>query len=462
MNKVICDVCGTDYPETAAQCPICGCARSDGGQTSAGNAVPSDEERGTYTYVKGGRFSKSNVRKRLKSSDEPEVAAPVLSFDDGDDQEDDIPDDDQEPTSNRALIVIVILLLLAIIAVSSYIFIKYFGQGNQPDNDTTKNTGTSQSTPAPSGDSTPADPNAKPCTGLTLTQSEVILSNTTPYLIPVTVEPEDTTDKLVFESSDEKIATVDAKGNVTAVGEGEATITITCGSFTAECKVVSEVKTTVDPTDPTDPVDPTDPTDPVDPVVLKLNRQDFTLFFEGDSWNVYSGELDPKDITWTSDNENVAIVTNGKVVAVAPGNTTIRAEYEGQKASCKVYCRWEVEPENPEDPENPENPEDPENPENPENPTVLYDLRVNGNEPPFRINGKENTASVTIKIGESFSLSLVKVEDSAPVQDVQWTIANGEVCSMEGRKVSGLAKGKTTLTTTYEGQEFICEVFVTE
>ena len=65
MNKVICDVCGTDYPETATQCPICGCARGDAGQTSAGNA--SEEEARSYTYVKGGRFSKSNVRKRLKA-----------------------------------------------------------------------------------------------------------------------------------------------------------------------------------------------------------------------------------------------------------------------------------------------------------------------------------------------------------------------------------------------------------
>ena len=27
MNKVVCDLCGTSYPETATQCPICGCVR---------------------------------------------------------------------------------------------------------------------------------------------------------------------------------------------------------------------------------------------------------------------------------------------------------------------------------------------------------------------------------------------------------------------------------------------------
>ena len=27
MNKVICDICGTSYPDTADQCPICGYSR---------------------------------------------------------------------------------------------------------------------------------------------------------------------------------------------------------------------------------------------------------------------------------------------------------------------------------------------------------------------------------------------------------------------------------------------------
>ena len=27
MNKVICDICGTSYPDTATNCPICGFER---------------------------------------------------------------------------------------------------------------------------------------------------------------------------------------------------------------------------------------------------------------------------------------------------------------------------------------------------------------------------------------------------------------------------------------------------
>ena len=75
MNKIICDVCGTDYPETAAQCPICGCA-SAGAQTSAGNEAADTDERATHAPVRGGRYSKANVRKRLKASQIPYVPMP--------------------------------------------------------------------------------------------------------------------------------------------------------------------------------------------------------------------------------------------------------------------------------------------------------------------------------------------------------------------------------------------------
>ena len=60
MDKIICDVCGTSYAENTSQCPICGLARP-----SKPKAAPSAEsDSGSYTYVKGGRFSSGNVRKR--------------------------------------------------------------------------------------------------------------------------------------------------------------------------------------------------------------------------------------------------------------------------------------------------------------------------------------------------------------------------------------------------------------
>ena len=65
MSKIICDVCGTSYPETASQCPICGSARSGDVQVVADSKPGSDEAapRGLQN-LKGGRSSNKNVLER--------------------------------------------------------------------------------------------------------------------------------------------------------------------------------------------------------------------------------------------------------------------------------------------------------------------------------------------------------------------------------------------------------------
>ena len=56
MSKIICDVCGSAYADTADQCPICGTAKRDTNATK-----PESQSEGGYNYVKGGRFSHANV-----------------------------------------------------------------------------------------------------------------------------------------------------------------------------------------------------------------------------------------------------------------------------------------------------------------------------------------------------------------------------------------------------------------
>ena len=79
-----------------------------------------------------------------------------------------------------------------------------------------------------------------PVTGVTLDQTELDLFTGASATLTATVKPSDATDKTVTWSSDnEAVATVDENGKVTAVGEGEATITVTTtdGSKTATCQV---------------------------------------------------------------------------------------------------------------------------------------------------------------------------------------------------------------------------------
>ena len=85
MSKIICDVCGTRYPDSAEQCPICGCVH---------NFVPEQPNEAETVMEeefvvpagkaeRGGHFSKANVRKRTRNQpvyEEVEmatVAAPV-------------------------------------------------------------------------------------------------------------------------------------------------------------------------------------------------------------------------------------------------------------------------------------------------------------------------------------------------------------------------------------------------
>ena len=64
IMKVICDVCGTTFPETATHCPICGCAKPPMAETIPGEDTQAVQESTTaHTYAKGGRFSEKNVQR---------------------------------------------------------------------------------------------------------------------------------------------------------------------------------------------------------------------------------------------------------------------------------------------------------------------------------------------------------------------------------------------------------------
>ena len=96
-----------------------------------------------------------------------------------------------------------------------------------------------------------------PATGITLDKTSVTLySNTTPNTVTLTatVQPNNTTDTVVWSSSDENVATVN-NGVVTAAANGTATITATAGDKTATCTVT--VKTYSSGGNSSDDNDPT-------------------------------------------------------------------------------------------------------------------------------------------------------------------------------------------------------------
>ncbi len=139
--------------------------------------------------------------------------------------------------------------------------------------------------------------------------------------LDVTVNPKDTTDLLVFTTSDTKVATVTQKGRITAVGAGTAEITVKVGSHTKTCVVtVAEIETNIKSV-----------------VISQAEANvtvgaDFTLTYVTDP-----ADAEPEKVVWTSSDDTVATVDeNGKVTAVSAGTAQIFVSVDGITAVCTV------------------------------------------------------------------------------------------------------------------------------
>lgn len=79
-----------------------------------------------------------------------------------------------------------------------------------------------------------------PATGITLDKSTLSFTDSATQTLVATVEPSDTTDKVVWTSNAESVATV-TNGVVKPLSNGSATITATAGSVSATCSVTVDI-----------------------------------------------------------------------------------------------------------------------------------------------------------------------------------------------------------------------------
>lgn len=146
-----------------------------------------------------------------------------------------------------------------------------------------------------------------PVTSIVIAQQDVTMKRGDKMKLSYSVLPSDTSDSIKFSSDNKRVATVDSKGNITAVGTGNATITILATSgvtSTVNVNVVAMNKS-----------------------VLNLRQYDTeTLIVHGTS----------DTVTWYSSNTRVAVVTNGKVVAKGTGTAYIYAYVNGCKVGCQI------------------------------------------------------------------------------------------------------------------------------
>ena len=333
MSKIICEICGTAYPETSTQCPICGYVRS---AEAAAVAAPetAEENPGSYTYVKGGRFSKSNVKKRNRANQKPENAKSAGAAAAANRMRETQP---KKKKKNVGFIVVSIILLLLVLAFVLFLVYKLFLPALP------------EVTPEEPSSSQQTDPEETviSCTGITLDATEVTLTEIgAARMIYATPAPADTTDTLAFESSDESVVTVTDSGKIVAVGPGEASVTVTCGDIQVSCTVICQIETSSeDPTEESteEPTDETTETTEEPTISLddfKAKKTDITFFNAGEKFTLYSGDIDVSLITWYSDNESVATIEDGIVKAVGKGTTKVHGEINGVVITCIVRCSF--------------------------------------------------------------------------------------------------------------------------
>ena len=253
--------------------------------------------------------------------------------------------------------------------------------------------------------------------GVTLDKETADLTVGGDITLVATVKPAEATNKEVtWSTSDDKVATVDANGKVTAVGAGSATITVTTkdGGFTATCKVTV-----------------TNAVVAVTGVSLDKNTLSLT---EGETATLVATvapeNATNKKVTWSSDDASVDVDQNGKVTAKSAGSATITVETEDGD----FFDQCEVT-------------------------VVAGTIAVTG----VTLNGN----AISLKVDETATLVATVAPENATNKNVTWSSDAPSIASVDQNgKITAHAEGSATITVeTEDGDGEIyaqCEVTVVD
>lgn len=161
-------------------------------------------------------------------------------------------------------------------------------------------------------------------TAINLSQTELTITPDQAITLEATFTPENTSDRaLVYSIDQTNIATVDGSGTVTGVSEGTATLAVkSANGVTATCAIT---------------VLPYADSISIESALELKHKETGTLTVTFAPENCV-----PEEIIWTSSDDSVAKVENGKVTAVGVGTATITAEtaQTNLTASCAVAVEY--------------------------------------------------------------------------------------------------------------------------
>ena len=240
---------------------------------------------------------------------------------------------------------------------------------------------------------------------VSLSKTELTLTEGDSETITATVKPDDATDKTVtWSTSDAAVATVDG-GKITAVKEGTATITAKAGDKTATCAVTVNKKI-------------------INVESVELDKTAIELT-EGDSETIVAtvkpDDATDKTVTWSSSDDAVATVDGGKITAVKPGTATITAKAGDKTATCKVTVNKRF--------------------------IAVESVEL-------------DKAELELTEGDSETLVATVKPDDATDKTVTWSSSDDAVATVEGGKITAVKPGTATITATAGEKSATCKVTV--
>ena len=161
---------------------------------------------------------------------------------------------------------------------------------------------------------------------VSLNAKQITLAPKETRQLVATVLPENASNKsLNWVSTNERVASVNSEGLITANAEGKATIRVTTndGGFSDECVVT--VKTSI-----------------IHVTSISIEPEELELIV-GESGNVVANVLPEdatdKSVSWLSSNEDIVTVSDGEIYAVSAGEAYVAAVSNdgGLDAKCTVY-----------------------------------------------------------------------------------------------------------------------------
>lgn len=419
-NKIVCDYCGTIYDAEQPKCPLCGSAhRSEATTLPVQRRRITEEERRERRRAENARQSaaRRTDRPAKQSSGEKTERADRTG------NKKNRRTRDRNAIPHKLLVAAAVFLALAVLVIFYFIGdmldwwpgLEDFLRSDQRAQETV------YAHDDPSCTYLSINPDVMDFTRAGQTQTLVVAINPS-CEEPVRFESTNTAVVRVASSpaTSNEMDQTEVSVELTAVGEGQAYVTVSCGTRQMNCTVNCSFTGQTDASEASEPSESSGTA--LADFTPELNHEDVTMTLPRETLTLRVTNLpDGEEVVWTSSDETVASVDeDGVVTARAPGTATITAQCGGGEAEAIIRCNFEDTAESG------------------------YHLEL---------------TDVTIAVDETFVLRLYDANGDR-VEGASYSSRDTGVCTVDGGEITGVSSGTTRVIVTYAGQSYECIVRV--